>query len=137
MDDTGPWFPETNAVFIRNRSQKIIDLGIYIIGFLKIGGGSGFSFADLLADRAGVALADAAMGPAAASIQERMRNSAGESVYMPGLSRLPEGLMELEFKASYDDLDSATYALVNSEIERRIVNCPLYRPGLGQGQGWP
>jgi len=98
-------------------------------------GGSGFSFADLLADRAGVALADAAMGPAAAVIQERMSNSAGESVYMPGLSRLPEGLMELEFKAAYEDLDSATYALVETEIERRIVNCPLYRPGLGQG--WP
>lgn len=98
-------------------------------------GGSGFSFADLLADRAGVALADAAMGPAAAAIQERMSNSAGESVYMPGLSRLPEGLMELEFKAAYEDLDSATYALVNTEIERRIANSPLYRPGLGQG--WP
>ena len=90
-------------------------------------GGSGFSFADLLADRAGVSLAEVALGPRARELQQHMGNRTQEADYMPGFDALPEGLMELEFRARYEDLDSAAYALVNREIERRLASCAIYR----------
>ncbi len=93
-------------------------------------GGSGFSFADLLADRAGVSLAEVALGTKAVELQHFMGNRAQEADYMPGYDDLPEGLMELEFKSRYEDLDSAAYALVNSEIERRLDSCTIYRQGF-------
>ena len=96
--------------------------------------GSGFSFADLLADRAGVSLAELALGKNAGAVQKFMSEQLQEAGYMPGLDNLPEGLMELEFKSRYEDLDSANYALVNGEIERRIGNCPLHRQGLNQAR---
>jgi hypothetical protein len=89
-------------------------------------GGTGFSFPDLLADRAGVVLAEAAMGARATEIQRFMSAGLSESDFMPAISHLPEGLQELEFKQRYGNLDSASYALVSDEIERRIAACALY-----------
>lgn len=93
-------------------------------------GGSGFSFADLLADRAGVSFAELALGDHARNVQDYMGTRPSEAGYMPGFTQLPEGLMELEFKSRYEDLDSATYALVNEEIERRINGCAIHQPTL-------
>ena len=93
-------------------------------------GGSGFSFPDLLADRAGVSFAEVALGDKAAKLQKYMSTRVSEAGYMPGFTQLPEGLMELEFKTRYEDLDSATYALVNKEIERRIARCTIHQPGF-------
>jgi len=94
-------------------------------------GGSGFSFADLLADRAGVSFAELAEGEKARALQAYMSSEPREEGYMPDFSHLPEGLMELQFKARYRDLDSVSYALVNSEIERRISACTIHRRGFG------
>jgi hypothetical protein len=94
-------------------------------------GGSGFSFADLLADRAGVSLAKAALGKNAAAVQQFMSRQLEEASYMPAITNLPEGVMELEFKSRFEDLDSASYALVQGEIERRISGCSLYQSGPG------
>jgi len=55
-----------------------------------------------------------------------------EASYMPDFTRLPEGVMELEFKTRFEDLDSASYALVQGEIERRIGASPLYQSGPGR-----
>ncbi|MFK8049832.1 MAG: hypothetical protein AB8B81_15505 [Halioglobus sp.] len=90
-------------------------------------GGSGFSFVDLLADRAGVELATRAMGSDAENIQRRMAARLNESDYMPDITNLPEGLLELEFKSRYQDLDSRDYAVVDAEIERRISACKVYQ----------
>ncbi len=83
-------------------------------------GGSGFSFPDLLADRAGVSFAEVALGDNARELQNYMSTQGSEADYMPGFTELPESLMELEFKSRYQDLDSVTYALIDEEIERRI-----------------
>jgi hypothetical protein len=90
-------------------------------------GGSGFSFPDLLADRAGVSFAELALGNMAEELQAYMSTQVSEAGYMPGITQLPEGLMELEFKSRYEDLDSATYALVDDEIERRISRCTIHQ----------
>ena len=90
-------------------------------------GGSGFSFPDLLADRAGVVLAETAMGSPAAEVQRFMAANTQELAFMPSWSRLPEGMQEMEFTSRYEHLDSASYARVKDEIERRIAACAVYQ----------
>tara|TARA_R110001592_G_scaffold363393_1_gene687321 strand:- start:179848 stop:181035 length:1188 start_codon:yes stop_codon:yes gene_type:complete len=90
-------------------------------------GGSGFSFPDLLADRAGVSFAEVALGDNARELQNYMSMRGSEADYMPGFTELPESLMALEFKSRYEDLDSATYALIDEEIERRIGSSAIHQ----------
>jgi hypothetical protein len=91
-------------------------------------GGSGYSFADLLADRAGIRLAKLATSTdqQAIRLQQRMSASLSESDFMPDIEDLPEGIMELEFKLRYHDLDSKRYRIVEEEIERRLSECSVY-----------
>jgi len=91
-------------------------------------GGSGFSFADLAADRSGVRLAEESMRSAfhAEALQQQMSKPLKEVDFMPGVDSLPEGIMELEFKNRYQDLDSAAYRMVDDEISRRIAACRIY-----------
>jgi len=91
-------------------------------------GGSGFSFPDLLADRAGVVLAQRSTGADARRIQEVLAETASEDVFMPSIDALPEGLQDLEFRSRYEDLDTQAYARVRDEVERRIRDLPLYSP---------
>ena len=92
-------------------------------------GGSGFSFADLIADRAGVKLGEIAIASSnqAILLQRQMQKPVHEFDFMPRVDQLPEGIMELEFKRKYRDLDSATYRIVNTEIEHRIAACLIYQ----------
>jgi hypothetical protein len=93
-------------------------------------GGSGFSFADLLADRAGIRLAEMATGtePQARLLQKRMGDPLlMEKDFMPSIVDLPEGIMELEFKHRYQDLDSKSYRIIEDEIESRLSQCKVYR----------
>ena len=90
-------------------------------------GGSGFSFADLLADRAGVALAESATGTGARRLQSRLAGTVDETVFMPSIGQLPEGLQDLEFRSRYEDLDTDAYNRVRDEVEQRIHELALYR----------
>lgn len=92
-------------------------------------GGSGFSFADLAADRAGVRLAEFAIDSAqkASAIQKKMAVAKTEEQFMPRIDNLPEGIMELQFKKRYSDFDSKAYTLVGDEIMRRINACWVYQ----------
>lgn len=90
-------------------------------------GGTGFSFIDILADRAGVNFARAATGTSARRVQQFMASgSLSESDFMPSVADLPEGLMELEFKQRYRDLDDVLYAKVKNDVEARIAALNLY-----------
>jgi hypothetical protein len=92
-------------------------------------GGTGFSFADLLADRAGIRLAEMATGTEqqARLLQQRMGDPLLlETDFMPDIEDLPEGIMELEFKHRYRDLDSENYRIIEDEIEHRLSRCKVY-----------
>ncbi|MFH2091428.1 MAG: hypothetical protein ABIJ31_03615 [Pseudomonadota bacterium] len=91
--------------------------------------GTGFSFADLAADKAGVQLAQISLASrvSAQTLQLKMSGIQSEDSFMPAIDHLPEGIMELEFKRKYTDLDSTTYSLVNDEIDRRIRQCLFYQ----------
>ena len=93
--------------------------------------GTGFSFPDLLADRAGIRLAEMATGRTqqASLLQQRLGGPLSETDFMPAIDALPEGIMELEFKHRYRDLDSEAYRLVEDEINHRLSRCKAYSPG--------
>lgn len=91
--------------------------------------GSGFSFVDLAADRAGTRLGALAVGPAAAQERLQRRVAAGltEQDLVPALRDLPEFLPQAEFQRRYGATDSAAFKRMQADIERRIGVLALYR----------
>lgn len=91
-------------------------------------GGSGFSFADLAADRAGVTIANTAMASDnyARMVQERLSRSRYESDFMPDIQHLPEGLQHINFRLIYQDTNSETYKEVIRVIDQRIARSGIY-----------
>jgi hypothetical protein len=92
-------------------------------------GGSGFSFVDLAADRAGIRFAEVATDSSggARRIQELLASRTNEALFFPTVADLPEGLSKAEFELHYKGLDSAAYQSLVHEIDRRIDQCPVYQ----------
>ncbi|WP_326535227.1 hypothetical protein [Pseudorhodoferax sp.] len=92
-------------------------------------GGSGFSFVDLAADRAGARMGALAVGPAPAQVRLQRRVAAGltEQDLVPSLQDLPEFLPKAEFQRRYGNTDSAAFKRMRADIERRIGALALYR----------
>ncbi len=93
------------------------------------GGGSGFSFVDITADKVGIRYTELAIGSAenAHILARIVKASFTEKDYFPDVSSLPEGLNEEEFKHAFTDIESDTYQALLSEIELRIDNTPLFK----------
>jgi len=92
-------------------------------------GGSGFSFADLAADRAGVRFARSATVSAASArrFQAAFSRRFIERDLFPRSLDLPEGLNEAAFRRRYRDINHPDYDRLIAEIDRRIDVLPLYR----------
>lgn len=93
-------------------------------------GGSGFSFADLLADRAGVRFAQTAIASesSARQLQKFMsRPELVENDFMPPYDHLPEAINALEFKKRYVNIKHEKYMFVENELQLRIGKLPLYQ----------
>ncbi len=93
-------------------------------------GGSGFSFSDLAADRAGSRFgAYATSSPEAAKrVQALIADSRDTSVYLPRIDDLPEFLPGSVFIQRYGGVGGKGYTRLVDEIEARIAALPLYRP---------
>ena len=91
-------------------------------------GGSGFSFADLAADRAGTRFGEAALRDPQ-RLQARIAAAAGarEADFMPATADLPEFLPEAEFVKRYGGVGAVPYNRMLAEIEARITGLSLYR----------
>jgi hypothetical protein len=90
--------------------------------------GSGFSFSDIAADRAGTRFGEYAADPASARrLQQRLRPGIRESDIMPRTSDLPEFMPEREFIRRFGGVDAPAYKKMMAEIERRIAALPIYR----------
>lgn len=90
--------------------------------------GSGFSFTDIAADRAGTRFGDLAGNPRrAARLQQALADGLGEADLMPPARDLPEHMTAAEFKRRFGGVDSPDYARMMAEIEARIARLPLYR----------
>lgn len=92
-------------------------------------GGSGFSFVDLAADKAGVAFSKFVKSSeeSAFRAQEVLSNGVDERTFFPPTNGLVEGLTDAEFTSIYQDVESAKYHEVASEIDNRIALLALYR----------
>lgn len=93
------------------------------------GGGSGFSFADLLADRAGATFAAAATRDekTARAFQDRLARGFRVDDFFPTATGLPEGLQDAELKSRYGGVGGEGYSRLAEEIEKRIQACAAYR----------
>jgi hypothetical protein len=91
-------------------------------------GGSGFSFNDLAADRAGSKFGEYAAERAnARALQEKLRAGISERDIMPTVADLPESMQEKEFKRRFGGVDAPEYKKMIGEIDRRVAALPLYR----------
>jgi len=88
--------------------------------------GSGFSFADLAADRAGTAFGELLLHQPE-RIDHLLRASFADGDIIPPLADLPEYLGAREFQQRYGQPGSPAYRQLTDEIERRLHTLPLYR----------
>ena len=89
-------------------------------------GGSGFSFNDIAADRAGTRFGDLALRDAA-RLQARIASGATEADVMPDASDLPEFMPEPVFVERFGGVGAERYNAMLATIEARIAALPLYR----------
>lgn len=92
-------------------------------------GGSGFSFADLMADRAGTRLAMLATGTAesALKVQQHLADINNENLLLPKLVDLPEGISQQIFEQYYRDIESKVYQSMLQSIDERLQEIPVYQ----------
>ncbi len=92
-------------------------------------GGSGFSFADLAADRAGIRFAEMATDRASGArrLQSVLAADADETLFFPRVDDLREGLTQYEFESSYGGIENEEYHAVVRLIDRRIDQLPAYK----------
>lgn len=91
--------------------------------------GSGFSFNDLAADRAGTRLGALAVGSAAGRERLRKTLDAGlpENDLLPEVRDLPEFMPQAEFVRRFGGVGQPRYQAMVDRIEQRIAALPLYR----------
>ncbi len=90
--------------------------------------GSGFSFADLAADRAGTRFGDA-INRDSPLLAAQLATPLVDRDLIPLLDGLPEYLREAEFRRRFGHADSQAYRELITEIEQRIAALPIYNPG--------
>ncbi len=92
-------------------------------------GGSGFSFGDLLADRAGTRFAEAATRSEASArrIQDAVADGLLIDDLFPPAADLPEGLSEAEMARRFGDVSDPRFQRMLDLLERRLDRCKLLR----------
>lgn len=88
--------------------------------------GSGFSFADLAADKAGTRFGEL-IARNSPLLQTALATPLTDARIMPDQEHLPEFLDEPQFRHRYGGPDSPAYRQLLAEIERRVAQLPLYR----------
>ncbi|MFG6414374.1 hypothetical protein ACG02S_10755 [Roseateles sp. DC23W] len=86
--------------------------------------GSGFSFNDIAADRAGTRFGLLARRDPR-TLQDRLARGAPESDFMPDVADLPEFLGRKDFLATYGGVDAPPYRRMLADIDRRLDALPL------------
>lgn len=89
--------------------------------------GSGFSFNDIAADRAGTKFGERAVASetAAQQLQHRVASGLNDSDLMPPWSDLPEFMSEAVFKRRFGGIDAPAYREMMQTIERRVAVLPV------------
>ena len=92
-------------------------------------GGSGFSFNDIAADRAGTRFGELASGSPlrARELALALADGVSESDFMPEVADLPEFMPEAQFRQRYGGVGAPAYEQVMTTIESRVASRPLLR----------
>ncbi|MFD2167029.1 hypothetical protein ACFSJY_12280 [Thalassotalea euphylliae] len=91
-------------------------------------GGSGFSFADLMADRAGTRMAMIATHSEAQAKQvQPLLARVSDGDLLPTIEGLAEGVNQREFSTTYGDIESRQYQQMVQTIDSRLKSLPLYQ----------
>jgi hypothetical protein len=88
--------------------------------------GTGFSFNDIAADRAGTRLGELALSQPQ-RLQEALAGGVKESDVMPAWADLPEFMSEAEFKRRFGGVGEAPYLAMLAEIDKRVGALPALR----------
>jgi hypothetical protein len=90
---------------------------------------SGFSFADLAANRAGTRLGQLATASSALArqVQDRLAAGVSDGDLLPPVEDLPEDMSEEALDQSFGGIGSPRYENMVATIERRLNALPLYR----------
>ena len=87
--------------------------------------GSGFSFTDLAADRAGVQLGERATGDAAEKIRGLLAAARSDTDLLPDFRDLPEFMPQAEFERRFGPVGSPRYQKIIAHIDARLAAHPL------------
>ena len=92
-------------------------------------GGSGFSFSDIAADRAGTRFGEiAVLSPRRAQeLAQAIAGSVRESDFLPDVADLPDFMPDAEFRRRYGGVGSPAYERMMAEIEARVGSRALLR----------
>lgn len=90
-------------------------------------GGSGFSFNDLAADRAGTRLGEQATDTLAGARRMQQLMAQGPAVLLPPVDDLPEDMQQADFARRFGSVDGPAAQRLRAVIEERIGALPLYR----------
>jgi hypothetical protein len=90
-------------------------------------GGTGFSFNDIAADRAGTRFGEKAVASedSALALQRRVASGLKDGDLMPPWSDLPEFMPEAEFKRRFGGIDAPAYLAMMQKIEQRVAGLSI------------
>ncbi|MBK1719736.1 hypothetical protein [Thiocystis violacea] len=130
--DLGQHFMTSAAIAIQGNDTLSNLLGWYK-EMADSNGGSGFSFPDMTANRAGIRFAQLATeSPARAQgLQGFARRGLSEDDFMPPIDGLPEGMSQQRFNERFDEARRQDYQRLIASIDRRIESRPLFRQPPG------
>ena len=96
-------------------------VGVYkeLLDALPGGQGSGFSFNDIAADRAGIRFGQRALRNPM-ELQQRAMEGQTDAYFMPDVSDLPQFLSSQALQSHYGNVGSAGYQAVLAQIERKV-----------------
>lgn len=124
-NDLARHFWVSAALAILSDEKRSMTVGIAKEMMDATEGGSGFSFDDLAADRAGTLLAIAATKNAANA--RNLQTLVGQGVviadFFPGVEGLPSGLTREEFQSGFGGLGGKVTLRLAEEIEYRLARC--------------
>lgn len=127
-EDTAQHFLVSAALAIEGGGPLSNAIGVYreVDDSRRTGHGKGFSFPDLIADRAGTRFGTlAAKSPQ--KLQRSLLPGIKDSDFMPPFSDLSEEIPEAEFKRRYGGVGSPAYNNILADIEARVGRTPLLR----------
>jgi len=88
--------------------------------------GSGFSFADLAADRAGTRFGEL-LSRRDSRLNALLEKELTDGDLIPVISDLPESISAADFQRQFGNTSSPAYRQLTAEIERRLDALPLYK----------